>query len=70
MVIERPGISGLSSLWGSWQEKEKYAILFLWIKNGGVCMAERMAEQIAEILKESDFHMAEKALAEFQGSMD
>ena len=33
-------------------------------------MEERMAKQIAEILKEPDFHMAEKALAEFQGSMD
>lgn len=33
-------------------------------------MAERMAEQIAEILKESDFHMAEKALENFHGSVD
>lgn len=33
-------------------------------------MAERMAEQIAEILKESDFHMAEKALENFHGLMD
>ena len=33
-------------------------------------MAEKMAEQIAEILKESDYHTVEKALADFRRPMD
>ena len=33
-------------------------------------MAEKMAERIAEILKESDYHTAEKALADFRRPMD
>ena len=47
MEIESPETSGLSVLQRNWQEKEKYAILFLWIKTGGVCMAEKMAEQMS-----------------------
>lgn len=33
-------------------------------------MAEKMAEQIAEILKEPNFQTAEKALTDFCGPMD
>ena len=33
-------------------------------------MAEKMAEQIAEILKEPNFQTAEKALTDFCGTMD
>ena len=33
-------------------------------------MAEKMAEQIAEILKEPNFQTAEKALTDFYGPMD
>ena len=65
-MTERPGISGLSAL----QEKEKYVILFLQKKVGGICMAEKMAERIAEILKGPNFQTAEKALTDFCGTMD